>query len=173
MRQYLSNHNVTIAVTDVLILSLQSKTDKFIMEPSRLKHYNVRQQKDINLVRIFLQATTTAELTDPSDNTRIRDTALLGQRPTNFISKPGWPRQQSPSKHQIASIMEEVSLIPIPQVRAQMENIPKRPTSRHAETTGTSFSNHKNHLRESNGSRLRLHTVSDPSTESKETPLTR
>ena len=64
MRQYLSNHNITVQVTDSLALRLASKTDEFIMSKTRLQHYSVRQQKDINLVRVFLQVTTIDELTD-------------------------------------------------------------------------------------------------------------
>ncbi len=101
MRQYLSNHNVTIQVTDVLTLSLASTTDEFIMSKSRLMHYSVRQQKDINLVRVFLQVTTIDELTDSGDNTQILIMALQGKHADNFVSTPGWPRQRLPASSQI------------------------------------------------------------------------
>ena len=73
MRQFLSNHNLTITLTDILPQKLRTPTDQFIMSLDKLKTFESleRNSTDINLVRIYLQVTTLADLTDPSDRTRI------------------------------------------------------------------------------------------------------
>jgi len=100
MRQFLSNHNLTISVTDSLRLSKHGIHDEFIMQPSRLKLYSVSQQRDINLVRVYLQCSTISELRDARDARSISQSALEGGRPPKFEAKKGWPRQQGPTPHQ-------------------------------------------------------------------------
>ena len=100
LRQFLSNHNVTISVTDGLRLEKEGRYDEFIMNQSRLSHYSVSQQRDINLVRLYLQCTTLADLRDPHDERSISRLALGGERPLGFVCKPGWPRQETPSPSQ-------------------------------------------------------------------------
>ena len=102
MRQYMFNHNISITITDVKPPQLVSSTDEFIMSHSRLNDkYDVRAQKDINLVRIYLQATTIADLSDTADHRAISATSLNGIRSTDFIVNTGWPRQEQPSTSQI------------------------------------------------------------------------
>ena len=101
MRQYMFNHNITIQINDTTAIRLQSPKDEYIMNLSRLQAYSTSAQIDINLVRIYLQATTVAELSDPSDRKRISSTALLGTRSVSFVSNPGWPRQEVPSSEQV------------------------------------------------------------------------
>jgi hypothetical protein len=101
MRQYMFNHNITIQINDTTAIRLQSPKDEYIMNLSRLQAYSTSAQIDINLVRIYLQATTVAELSDLSDRKRISSTALLGTRSVSFVSNPGWPRQEVPSSEQV------------------------------------------------------------------------
>ena len=100
MRQYQFNHNITITVTDVLQLTTQSSQDEIIMSAERLRFYSTSQQKDINLVRLYLQATTLADVTDNHDGLKISTTALSGIRSSLFATKGGWPRQELPSHPQ-------------------------------------------------------------------------
>ena len=100
LRQFLSNHNLTISITDVLTLTQQGRHDEFIMSPDRLTNYTIRQQCDLNLVRIFLQCTTLSDMRDVGDDTRISTYALRGQRPPSFLAKAGWPRQVEPTLSQ-------------------------------------------------------------------------
>jgi hypothetical protein len=62
MRQFLSNHNLTMSVTDSLQLTTSGTRDEFVMLPSRLTQYTGRQQRDINLVRIYLQCTMLSDM---------------------------------------------------------------------------------------------------------------
>ena len=101
MRQYMFNHNVTITISSTQPLTLQSNTDEFIMDLKRLKRYDTREQMDINLVRIYLQATTLAYLNDFTDYRCISDNALNGLRSDSFTSNLGWARQTTPSETQI------------------------------------------------------------------------
>ena len=102
MRQYLSNHNLTITLTSVLPLQLRTSTDQFIMGLDLLKKFEsvTRSSTDINLVRIYLQVTTLADLTDSSDHNRISKWALSATRPLGFTDNPNWPRQTTPSPSQ-------------------------------------------------------------------------
>ncbi|KAI2497541.1 hypothetical protein MHU86_16944 [Fragilaria crotonensis] len=84
MRQFKSNHNILITVTDPYQVRLNSPTDQHIMDLTRLKGYTTRQQKDINLVRIHLQSSTLFDLVDRQDNTKIAKWAMEARRPATF-----------------------------------------------------------------------------------------
>jgi hypothetical protein len=103
MRQFMSNHNIRITLTDNFNLELQGRNDQYIMDLSRLKGYSVRQQTDLNLVRLYLQVTTIAELTDTHESNKIAEWALEAQRSPQFIDARTWPRQQvvSPSQRRL------------------------------------------------------------------------
>ena len=62
MRQFLSNHNISITITDVLEVPLRGKHDLHIMNPAFLSRYSPSQQRDISLVRIFLQCTVLSDM---------------------------------------------------------------------------------------------------------------
>ena len=62
IRQYMSNHNLTMTITDVSAPQLNRAGDSFIMTASHLARYTAIQQKDINLVRMYLQATFLSDL---------------------------------------------------------------------------------------------------------------
>ncbi|KAI2498976.1 hypothetical protein MHU86_15539 [Fragilaria crotonensis] len=100
LRQFLSNHNLTVSVSDALQLEKKGSHDEFVMQPSRLAQYTGSQQRDINLVRIYLQCTTISEMRDVQDPRSIAKEALAGVRHSNFAPKPGWPRQEEPTSTQ-------------------------------------------------------------------------
>jgi hypothetical protein len=101
LRQFLSIHNMSVTVSDSYQIPLRSDSDEYIMQKTHLARYSIAQQKDINLVRLFLQVNTLADITDCS-NSKVIDLSFLdGQRTSSFIVNPKWPRQQTPSKQQI------------------------------------------------------------------------
>ncbi|KAI2497835.1 hypothetical protein MHU86_16669 [Fragilaria crotonensis] len=93
MRQFMSNHNIRITVTDPYHLRLRGSSDQYIMDLNRLKGYTPRQQKDINMVRLHLQSITLLDLVDRSDDTKIATWALEARRPSDFLEDESWPRQ--------------------------------------------------------------------------------
>ena len=101
LRQYMSNHNVWITLTQTLNLRLRGPYGRFVIDQTRLKGNSpTQQQGDINLVRIFLQVTTIFEMTADNDPSRIATWALNGIRGTHFESQDKWPQQQEPSSYQ-------------------------------------------------------------------------
>jgi hypothetical protein len=70
------------------------------MQPAHLSRYTLSQQRDLNLVRLYLQVSTLSELTDESNPSRIDLSYLDGQRSSEWISSPRWPRQQQPTASQ-------------------------------------------------------------------------
>ena len=100
LQQFMSNHNITISLTTFLPMTLQSHQDAFIMSLERLKGYSPQQQKDINLVRLHLQATTIADLSDTQDSSLIDQLSFNGTRPVTFQRNPACLRQELPSASQ-------------------------------------------------------------------------
>lgn len=80
----MSNHNIRITISDQLTTTLQGKFDKYIMKANSLKGYSTQQQKDLNLIRIFLQVTTLSDMVDNMEPTKIPEWALNGTRYHNF-----------------------------------------------------------------------------------------
>lgn len=66
IRQYMSQHNVTLTITQTFTNALRTQSDQYIMNRIHLARYTPQQQRDINLVRLHLQVTTLADITDPS-----------------------------------------------------------------------------------------------------------
>jgi hypothetical protein len=97
VRQFLSCHNMSITLTESYLPLPQSPTDDFIMQPTHLTRYSASQQRDINLVRLYLQATTLADLTQHENSSKISLSALDGQRSDDWIHNPLWPRQEAPT----------------------------------------------------------------------------
>jgi len=94
IRQYMSQHNVTLTVTQTFHNALQTPTDQYIMNRTYLARYTPQQQRDINLVRLHLQVTTLADITDTHRPTAIHLSYLDGRRPPGFLLKEHqWPRQ--------------------------------------------------------------------------------
>lgn len=96
LRQYLYRHNITITLTDQATPQLKSPNDQFIMQSDHLQRYTNSQQRDINLVRIYLQVTTLADISDPIKPTAISLSHLDGKRPLNWTPQSSWPRQEEP-----------------------------------------------------------------------------
>ena len=100
MRQFMSHRKITITASQCLNESLKSATDSFIMSSALLKGYSVRQQIDLNLVRIYLQVTTLDNMTDLTDRSKIAVWAFDANPPAFFSSQKSWPRQEPPSTAQ-------------------------------------------------------------------------
>ncbi|KAI2490404.1 hypothetical protein MHU86_24160 [Fragilaria crotonensis] len=64
MHQFMSNHNISMDITNALTLPLWGPNDQYITNSIRLKGYTMQQQTDINLIRLFLQVTTIADMVD-------------------------------------------------------------------------------------------------------------
>jgi len=92
LRQFLFQHNVTISITDTLYIVYSGPHDKCIMDTDAIKFYTPQQQRDINLVRLHLQAITLSDLSNPDGKT-IRHHALAGIRKENQRLRQHWPRQ--------------------------------------------------------------------------------
>ena len=101
IRQFLSNNNMSITVSDIHLDTLNGDTDSYIMQADHLQRYDNAQQSDINLVRIWLQVSTLADMIDPSRPKCILLSYLDGERPPGFLLSDTWPRQTQPSKSQL------------------------------------------------------------------------
>ena len=101
IRQFLANNNMSIIVSDIHKDILQGPTDEYIMNAVHLQRYSASQQRDLNLVRIWLQVSTLADLADPERNNRILLCYLDAKRPAHFVLSSTWPRQSHPTKTQI------------------------------------------------------------------------
>ena len=92
---------MTIKVSNSFQIPLAGPKDEYIMQSEHLSRSSVSQHRDINLVRLFLQAKTLAELSDPLRHKAIDLCYLDGKQPPNRTSNPHWPRQHTPSKAHI------------------------------------------------------------------------
>jgi hypothetical protein len=101
IRQFLSNNNMSIQVSDIHMDTPQGPTDTYIMQSDHLLRYEPAQQIDINLVRLWLQVATLSEISDPSRPNRVLLSYLDGTRPPGFTPSATWPRQSPPTKSQI------------------------------------------------------------------------
>jgi hypothetical protein len=101
MRQYLYCHNMTISVSNAFTIPLRSGSDQYIMQQCHLARYTVAQQRDINLVRIYLQVNTLANMTDHASPKSIILDYINAKRPVAGIpSAHPWPRQPPPTRQQ-------------------------------------------------------------------------
>ena len=100
IRQYLSNNNMTITVSDVHVDSLKGRFDSYIMHPDHLRRYSPAQQLDLNLVRMWLQVTTLSDMSDPLQPSRVDLSYLDAKRPPHLQTTDKWPRQAPPTKSQ-------------------------------------------------------------------------
>ena len=98
--QFLSNHNMTLTISDLHLDPLQGPQDEYIMTSEHLARYTPVQQRDLNLVRMWLQVSTLSQMSDPKRPNCMDLAYLDAQRPTHFIHQDTWPRQQAPSKAQ-------------------------------------------------------------------------
>ncbi|KAI2502514.1 hypothetical protein MHU86_11946 [Fragilaria crotonensis] len=70
------------------------------MQSHHLNRYSEAQQRDINLVRLYLQVNTLAEMVDPTRPSAINLDYLDGIRASDWQSHSEWPRQAPPSSRQ-------------------------------------------------------------------------
>ena len=89
-----------LIVSNAHIDPLQGPKDEYIMQDQHLQRYSQSQQLDLNLVRMWLQVATLADLRDTGRPNRIRLCYLDAQQPPNFASSTLWPRQEAPTKSQ-------------------------------------------------------------------------
>jgi hypothetical protein len=94
MRQFMYQHTVTVTITDTLTIIYSGKNDRCIMDTSTIRQYSPQQQRDINYVRLHLQALTLSDLSTP-DGRQIRPQALRGYREKDQQPRQNWPRQES------------------------------------------------------------------------------
>jgi hypothetical protein len=59
IRKFMAHHNIQMTVTDTLQVRFNSGNDTCIMDPVKLRGYSPQQQRDINLVRLYLRSYNT------------------------------------------------------------------------------------------------------------------
>ncbi len=100
VREFISKHNMSITLTEQPTITTATPSDQFIMQTNHLQRYSVGQQKDINLVRIYLQVSALADMTDTSHPNRILGSYLDGIRSSTWTATMRWPRQAASSLSQ-------------------------------------------------------------------------
>ncbi|KAI2496069.1 hypothetical protein MHU86_18441 [Fragilaria crotonensis] len=101
VRQFLGNNKMHLQISDLHMDKLYGPTDAYTMQSEHLQRYTPLQQSDLNLVRMWLQVATLADMCDPNRPKCILLCFLDGHCPINFKSSPTWPRQAPPSKAQL------------------------------------------------------------------------
>ena len=86
LHQFLSCHTMTITVSDSFQIPLAGPKDEYVMQSAHLSCYSISQQRDINLVRMYLQVNTLAELSDPQRQKAIDLCYLDSKRPPTIAS---------------------------------------------------------------------------------------
>ena len=64
LRQFLYCHNLTVDISGAYTPNIRGPTEQLIMQQCHLARYTPIQQRDINLVRIYLQLSTLSEMSD-------------------------------------------------------------------------------------------------------------
>ena len=100
LRQFLYIHNLQVQVTDTHIDQLKSSKDEYMMNNSHLQRYSAVQQRNINLVRLYLQVVTLADMAEKARPNRIDLSFIDARRPSTFVPDPTWPRQHEPTASQ-------------------------------------------------------------------------
>jgi hypothetical protein len=72
VRQFLGNNNMHLQISDLHLDPLRGPLDEYIMQPEHLQRYTPSQQSDLNLVRLWLQVATLADMGDPDRSHCIR-----------------------------------------------------------------------------------------------------
>jgi hypothetical protein len=99
VRQFLYQHNITINITDTLRIRYSGHHDQCIMDSESLQWYTPMQQRDINLVRLHIQALTLSDISTP-DGLHIHEHFLHGYRSEGQHIRVYWPRQSLPTTSQ-------------------------------------------------------------------------
>ena len=101
IRQFAYQHNLSITTTAVYTPRLRTTNDRYLMDSTHLASFTPSQILDINLVRIYLQASTLSDLSAGDDGRTICEHRFRGERPPSFNLQPHWPRQVPPTRSQI------------------------------------------------------------------------
>ncbi len=158
---FLADHNLKITITDQPEIILKSANNAPIMQNSHLKRYFKGQQRDINLVRLYLQETTLADLIDVNRPSAVSLPALNGQRQTDHIANPRWPQQQTPSRSQVwlwkrynfSSFLRYIPLWKTPPLsQTELSKLPIAPSNlepkvTHTPTPASSFHTLKDYIK--------------------------
>ena len=101
LRHYMSLHNLHLIITDTYQDILRSPSDEMIMQPEHLLRYTESQQRDLNLVRLYLlQVSKLSDMVDPDQPNKIALRFLDAERKCDDVSNPSWPRQKKTSTTQ-------------------------------------------------------------------------
>jgi hypothetical protein len=99
VRQFIYQHNISVNISDTLRIHFSNAFDQCIMETEALQRYTPGQQRDINLVRLYIQALTLSDMSTPDGNT-IHEPFLHGHRMQEQSIRTHWPRQLEPTHTQ-------------------------------------------------------------------------
>ena len=103
VRQFMSQHNVTLTMTDTLKVELRGPTDQCIMNLESLTRYPTSKKHDINLVRLYLQVITLSDMSTPDGLDACPYMSEGIRNPTKHIRHKTWPRQTQPTAAQITT----------------------------------------------------------------------
>ena len=86
----MSLHNLHIEVTDTYQQeTLRRPSDAVIMQqPDHLQRYTEFQQRDRNLIRLYLRISKLSNMVDSRQQTKIALHFLDAKRPQNFVPNP-------------------------------------------------------------------------------------
>ena len=101
--QFLFQHNLRITLTDATLPTLQTQEDQFIMCARYLSRFTVSQCYDINLVRLYLHASTLRDLSADNNGKRYALRNTMAAAPSHSLQPHfGHVKQFQPS-HRLAS----------------------------------------------------------------------
>ena len=100
VRQFLHLHNMTLTLTDTIHIEIRGKEDRCIMNAEALTRYDPTQQRDINLVRLYLQVITLSDMSTPDGLDACPFHSHGNRRPGQRIRLQTWPRQEEPTAKQ-------------------------------------------------------------------------
>jgi hypothetical protein len=89
----MSLHNLHLVATDTYQDALRCASDVMIMQPDYLLRYTKAQQRDLNLVRLYLQVSKLSDMVHLSQPNKIAPRFLDAERHSDVALDPSWPRQ--------------------------------------------------------------------------------
>ena len=116
---------MSITVSDIHLDHLQGPADEYIMNAANLQRYSPSQQCDINLVRMWLQVTTLADMSDSDRTNRISLSYLDVKRSACFVSSETTDKSADPP-------VEAVHYIIVSSLYSLLENSSSNTTTRRA-----------------------------------------
>ena len=101
LSEFLFQHNMKVSLTDTRDVQLRDRNDRCIINSEFLTGYTVKQKRDINLVRLYLQIITLSDMTISDGIHASCDYHRKGLRqPHQLIRQKTWPRQLDPTTSQ-------------------------------------------------------------------------